>query len=116
MFTSLAALTCSKFGLQLFIGLAGKLMGSQAVSRIIPPGIKHATDLPQHLQEAGFADVTSIIYSHPMQFDMADLVELLVGPHSQFGGMLDKLKAGGRSNIYQEAQQVWLCFNIKSHN
>ena len=106
MFTSLLTLTYSKLGRQIFIGLAEKLVGSQAVSPINPPGIRHASDLPQHLQEAGFADVTSIIYSHPMQFDMADLVELLVGPHSQFAGMLDNLKAGGRSNIYQEAQQV----------
>ena len=87
-------------------------MGSQMATRTIPPGIKHATDLPQHLQEAGFADVTTNTYSHPMQFDMPELVELLVGPHSQFAGMLDKPRAGGRTDIHQEAQQVLslLCF------
>lgn len=92
--------------LQLFVGLAEKLVGSQIASRIAPPGIQHASDLPEHLKQTGYIDITSTPYSHPLVFTMPDLIEFLVGPHSQFAGMLHKLKASGRTDIHQEAQQV----------
>lgn len=92
--------------IQLFVGLVEKLVGPEVASRFSPPGIKHASDLPQHLQEAGFKDITSTPYSHPLVFTMDDLTTFLLGPHGQFGAMLDKLEASGRTGIHQAAQQM----------
>lgn len=93
---------------QLFVGLLEKLVGPEVASRFSPPGIQHASDLPQHLHEAGFKDVTSTPYSHPLVFAWDDLVTFLLGPHGQFGAMLDKLEVSGRTGIHQVAQQVTL--------
>lgn len=93
---------------QLFVGLAEKLVGPETASRIAPPGIRHASDLPQHLREAGFTDITNTPYSHPLVFTMDDLVAFLLGQQGQLIGMLKKMEAAGREGIHDTAQQV-LC-------
>ncbi len=50
--------------------------------------------------------VTCAEFSHNFQYPIDEFVKLLVGPHSQFKPMLNKLQAAGNSNIYQQAAQV----------
>ena len=92
--------------MQLFLGLAGGLIGPERAMSIRPPGIENAEDLPKHLQEAGFTDTTQVLYSHPLEFDMEDLIEFMVGPRSQFAAMYEKLKTMGRKNVRADATQV----------
>ena len=92
--------------MQLFLGLAGGLIGPERAMSIRPPGIENAEDLPKRLQEAGFQDITRSSYSHPLEFDMEDLIEIMVGPQSQVAAMYDKLRAMGRTNVRADATQV----------
>lgn len=71
-----------------------------------PWGLTNPHELQQHLKDAGFKTVTCTEYTHPMDFELSDLITFLVGPHSQFAPLLDKLKAAGRESIHQEAPQV----------
>ena len=62
--------------------------------------------LLQDLREAGFANVECTSYSHPMTFSLPDLIEFQLGPHGQSRPTLDRLKATGRDDIEEEAEQV----------
>lgn len=97
--------TNSSAFLQAFQELAKALMGPK-FSFTPPWPIADPHALQQHIQAANFGNATCAEYSHNFQFPIDELVKLLVGPHSQFKPMLNKLQAAGNSNIYQQAAQV----------
>ena len=66
---------------------------------------KHG-QLTKDLQAAGFTDVQCVTYNHPMTWALSDLIAFQIGPQGQSRPLLDKLKADGRENVYQEAEQV----------
>ena len=97
--------TNSSAFVQAFQELAKALMGPKFT--LTPPWpIVDPHELQQHIQAANFGTVTCAEYSHNYQYPIDEFVKLLVGPHSQFKPMLNKLQAAGNSNIYQQAAQV----------
>lgn len=95
--------------LQMFLGFAKAVMGDQ-FNLPPPPGLADGTQLGQLLEDADFVDVTRTDYQHNLDFGvMQDAVRFMAGPHSQFAPMLNKLKASGRPDIYQEAAKVSKC-------
>jgi len=90
---------------QAFQGFAKALMGPK-FSMTPPWPLTDPHALKQHIQAANFEDVKCAEYSHDFQFQLDDFVRFMVGPHSQFEPMLNKLQAAGNSNIHQQAPQV----------
>ncbi len=97
--------TDSSVLVQAFQGFAKALMGPK-FSMTPPWPLTDPHALKQHIQAANFEDVKCAEYSHDFQFQLDDFVRFMVGPHSQFEPMLNKLQAAGNSNIHQQAPQV----------
>ena len=97
--------TNSSAFVQAFQGLAKALMGPE-FSFTPPWPLTDPHALQQHIQAANFEKVKCAEYSHNFQFQLDDFVRLMVGPHSQFTPMLNKLQAAGNRIIYQQAPQV----------
>ena len=75
---------------------------------VMPWDIGTPQNLKSALTTARFNNVTCTEYDHPVQFELPDLIKLVAGPDGQFAPMLDKMKASGRTGIYQEAAEVQL--------
>lgn len=102
-----APLESFQFG-QMFIEVMTKLAQDQALppSPYTPWRFGNPLELLQDLKSAHFASVQCAAYSHPMTFLLPDLITFQLGPHGQSRPTLDRLKAAGKHNIEQEAQQV----------
>ncbi len=81
-------------------------MGNLPPNPMIPWRFGNPKVLQQDLQDAGFTDITCTPFSHPMLFSWSDLVKFLLVPNGQMKPMLSGLKAKGRENIDQEAEEV----------
>lgn len=95
----------------MFIEVLTKLAQDQALppSPYTPWRFGNPLELLQDLKSAHFASVQCAAYSHPMTFLLPDLITFQLGPHGQSRPTLDRLKAAGKHNIEQEAQQVHHC-------
>ena len=69
----------------------------------LPWDISAPRQVQQALTDAHFADVVCTDFQHPMHIEMSDMINLVIGPGSQFAPMLEKMKASG---IHEEAVEV----------
>ena len=94
--------------MQMFTAVLKELVGDQPSppSPYVPWRFGNPLQLLQDLRTANFSHAQCTAYSHPMTFTLPDLVTFQLGPHGQSRPTLDRLKAAGRDNIDQEAQQV----------
>lgn len=89
--------------------LTGKPSAESNPMAMLPWDIGSPSKLQQTLIDTHFRDATCTAFQHPLHIEMPDMVKLVVGPHSQFAPMLDRMKASGRENVYAEAAQVFPC-------
>ena len=91
-----------------FSELVKQLAGEHAPppSPYTPWRFGNPLQLLQDLQRAQFSNVQCTAYSHPITFSFPDLVAFQLGPHGQTRPLLDKLKAAGKDDVYEEAPQV----------
>ena len=101
--------------MQAFQGLAKALMGPE-FSFTPPWPLTDPQALKQHIQAANFENATCAEYSHNFHFPLDDFVRFMVGPHSQFTPMLNKLQAAGNGKIYQQAPQVGVALQSYSRS
>ncbi len=96
---------------QMFSEVARRIAGDQGPppSPYTPWRFGNPLQLLQDLKCAHFSNAHCTAYSHPMTFPFADLVAFQLGPNGQSRPLLDKLKATGKENIYEEAPQVCPC-------
>ena len=94
--------------LKVFSEVAKQIAGEQAQppSPYTPWRFGNTFQLLQDLQRAQFSNVQCTAYSHPMTFSFSDLVAFQLGPQGQTRPLLDRLKAAGKNDVYEEAPQV----------